>query len=224
MLYRFEATTDFFKASTKVDTLLKFAKQEGIRNNDENRNLFLKLGVVHLVTQFQVYVERVLEEYHYELRQLSILNKRLPIYLRLQGIKLQIDQSRILQSIVHPKDYTNSNLEHIKIIIEQLGSYIDDEAIVPDTLEIKKKYPLGKQGLNELKDLFKQIEGKDIFENAKFDIAKLNEILNRRHSIIHEDSNAQLTEVTLRSYIDFVAKVSKHIDKYLMKHLKEICK
>jgi hypothetical protein len=218
----FEATHDYFKAEVRVETLLKFAEQEGVTGHDDNRNLFLKLGVVLLVTQFQVFVERILEEYDFEIKKLDLRNKQLPWYLRLEVLKSQIEKSKIYKAIQHPNDYTESKVSDIRLILEGLHRLCDDDAIVPDSLQIKKKYPLGKQGLNELKDLFKQIEGKDIFEHAIFDINKLNEILNRRHSIVHEDSNSQLTEVTLTSYKEFIASVVTHINLYLQRHVTEL--
>ncbi len=222
MSYRFEATNDYFKSETRITILMTFAKQEGVWGHDENRNLFLKLGVVLIVTQFQVFVEKILDEYHYEIKQSNKQNRQLPLYLRLQSLKLLIDQNRIHQSLENPTTYSEKKLNEIKSIVENLHSMCNDDEIIPSSMEIIKKYPLGKQGLTELKQLFRQIEGKDIFENVSFDILKLNEILNRRHNIIHEDSNDQLTEVTVKSYKDFIGKVVKHINKYLDTTLKKL--
>jgi hypothetical protein len=219
MPYRFDSTQDYFKSETRVAILIKFAKQEGVWGHDVNRNLFLKLGVVLIVTQFQVYVEKVLEEYHYELKQSKKLNRELPLFLRLKSLKIHIEQSQIHLSLNNPNNYNEAKLNDIKSFVEGLNNFCNDDNIIPSNMEIVKKYPLGKQGLNELKELFKQIEGKDIFENVKFDINKLSEILSRRHSIIHEDSNDQLTEVTVNNYKEFVAKVVKHIDNYLNSNL-----
>ena len=222
MYYQFDATNDYFKSDNRVDILIKFAKQEGVWGHDENRNLFLKLGVVLIVTHFQVYVEKVLDEYHYQLKQSNKLNRQIPLYLRLQSLKLHIEQIKINSALENPKTYNQDKLNDIKTLINGLNGFCDDDGIVPANMEIIKKYPLGKQGLNELKLLFKQIEGKDIFENVKFDILKLNEILSRRHNIIHEDSNDQLTEVTVMNYKDFIAKVVKHINRYLDSNLKRV--
>lgn len=219
MSYQFDATKDYQRSEQRVEILIKFAKQEGVWGHDENRNLFLKLGVVLIVTQFQVFVEKSLEEYHYLLKQSNKVNGQLPLHFRLNSLKLHIEQARIHQTLQNPTTYGLQKLNDIKAFVQDLDSICDDNATIPAHAEIAKKYPMGKQGLNELRSLFMQIEGKDIFENVKFDILKLNEILNRRHNIIHEDSNDQLTEVTVKNYKDFILKVVKHINTYLTTNL-----
>lgn len=217
MSYRFEATNDYIRSEQKIKTLIKFAKMEGKRANEENRNLFLKLGVVFLVTRFQVYVEQVLKEFDYELKKGNKLNADIPLYLRLYSIKNHSEKKSIHVELSNSTTFSPQKLQTVQSMISILSDFCNDNAAVHPDIKIETKFPLGKQGLNDLKNLFKQIEGKDIFEKARFDINKLNEILSRRHNIIHEDSNDQLTEVTVKEYKDFVTKVVKHIDRYLNK-------
>jgi hypothetical protein len=217
MPYRFVATNDYVNSEQKIKTLIKFAFQEERKGNDDNRVLFLKLGVVLLVTRFQVYVERVLEEFNYELQQANKLNVDLPLHLRLYSIKLHSEKKPIQSELKDPTSFNIRKLQSVKTMISLLGDFCNDAITIHPELKIETKFPMGKQGLNELKGLFKQIEGKDIFESARFDINKLNEILNRRHNIIHEDANDQLTELKVKEYKDFIARVVKHIDRYLNK-------
>ncbi len=220
MPYRFDATNDYLSSEQRTLTLIQFAKREGKNGNDDNRVLFLKLGVVFLVTRFQVYIERVLEEFDYELKLSNKLNSQLPLYLRLYSIKYHSEKNSIHGQLVNPTTYNQNKLDSVKNMISVLNDFCIENKIVPADLKFETKFPMGKQGLNELKSLFKQIEGKDIFENARFDINKLNEILSRRHNIVHEDANDQLTELTVKSYKEFIARVVKHIDSYLKKILK----
>lgn len=219
MSYKFTATKDYIHSEKKIKTLIEFATEEEKKGNDDNRVLFLKLGVVLLVTRFQVYVEKVLEEYNYELKQSNKVNSALPIHLRLYSIKIHSEKKSIQNELKDYSKFDLNKLDSIKSIVELLNNLCDDSKSIHPDFKIETKFPLGKQGLNELKGLFKQIEGKDIFENAKFDINKLNEILSRRHSIIHEDANDQLTELKVKEYKDFTALIVKHIDKYLFKVL-----
>lgn len=215
MSYQFEATDDYFIAEKKVVTLISFAKKEGKKGNDENRILFLKLGVVFLVTRFQVYVENILGEFNYELIQTKKTNSELPIHLRLNAIKIRSESKPLNKELENPTTYNNQKLREVHSIISLLGDWCNDTNAIHQEFKINTQFPLGKQGLNELKGLFKQVEGKDIFDNARFDINKLNEILGRRHDIVHEDKNMQLTEITLGEYKNFIAKVVKYIDGYL---------
>ncbi|MBI3582485.1 MAG: hypothetical protein HY096_00865 [Nitrospinae bacterium] len=215
MSYQFEATDDYFIAEKKIATLISFAKKEGEKGNDDNRMLFLKLGVVFLVTRFQVYVESILKEFNYKLTQTKKTNSELPIHLRLNAIKIRSESKPLNKELENPTTYNNQKLREIYSIISILGDWCNDTNAIHQEFEINTQFPLGKQGLNELKGLFKQVEGKDIFDNARFDINKLNEILGRRHDIVHEDKNMQLTEITLRGYKNFITKVVKYIDGYL---------
>ena len=58
MPYHYEATSEFMQSVSEVEKLTILAS-----SNDENRTLFLKLAVVSLVTKFQVFVEKALNEY-----------------------------------------------------------------------------------------------------------------------------------------------------------------
>ena len=220
MSYQFEATDDYFTAEKKVTTLISFAQGEGKKGNDENRELFLKLGVVFLVTRFQVYVEDILKEFNYKLIKTNKTNLELPIQLRLNAIKIRSESKPLNKELENPTTYNNQKLREFHSIISLLDDWCNDKNVIHQEFKINTQFPLGKQGLNELKGLFKQVEGKDIFGNARFDINKLNEILGRRHDIIHEDKNMQLTEVTLKEYKKFIAKVVKHIDRYLRRIVK----
>ena len=72
MPYKFTATIDYINSEQKIKTLISFATKEGKKGNDDNRILFLKLGVVLLVTRFQVYVEKILDEFNTAYRVLHL--------------------------------------------------------------------------------------------------------------------------------------------------------
>jgi hypothetical protein len=215
MSYYFEATKDYFSAQKKVTVLIKFALREDKKNNDLNRELFLGLAVVQLVTNFQVFVESVLKEFEYSVRVSNKSNNKLSIFLRLKNLNLAISNANFIKKLENPSQYDLSKLIETKTTISYLHKLCHDDEIIHDQFKIETKFPLGKQGLNELKALIKQIEGVDIFSDAPFDINKLNEILNRRHNIIHENRIQQLTEPLVRNYRDFMSLVVRYISNYL---------
>jgi|SRR3989338_770780 len=157
MSYQFEATDDYFIAEKKIATLISFAKKEGEKGNDENRTLFLKLGVVFLVTRFQVYVESILKEFNYKLTQTKKTNSELPIHLRLNAIKIRSESKPLNKELENPTTYNNQKLREIYSIISLLGDWCNDTNAIHQEFEINTQFPLGKQGLNELKGLFKQV-------------------------------------------------------------------
>jgi len=215
MRLRFDATKDFLNSLKNVDVLIKFAFKESNKNNENNRNLFLKLCLVLLVTRFQVFIEASLKEFDYKIKEVGKKNKRLPDYYRLNILKILTARKPIHKSLENPTTFTRSKLDSFSSQIEVIHSICKDETLIDDNFQMNTKFPLGKNGLNELIDLYKQIEGKDIFENPPFDVNKINEILSRRHNIVHEDKNQQLTEPVIESYKAFLKEVAIYIDGYL---------
>ena len=218
MSSQFNATSDFLHSVISLDTLISFAESEESKGNSDNRSLFLRLGIVTLVTKFQVFIERILEEFLFELNNSNILNKELPVHFRINNFKIFFAQKNIQKELENPTTYNINKLSNIQILLSELNTLIEDDLHSKNN-NLNTKYPLGKTGLQELRDLFLQIEGVDIFSNAPFDINRINEILGRRHAIIHEDKDMQLTELKLIEYKDFIKSVVQYIDNYLTEKL-----
>jgi hypothetical protein len=216
----FEATADFFASIKSVDVLIKFAEKESELNHDENRSLFLKLAIVSSVTKLQVYIEKVLDEFLYKLKLVKKKNKDIPLHSRLVSLKLFSAQYSLLNKLENPTTYSEQKLTEIRHHILALNDFCDDKKDIGPTFLLKTKFPLGKNGLNELKELFRQIEGEDdIFATAPFDIEELNALLNIRHNIVHQDQNPQLTELKVNEYKEFVQKIAVFVDAYLAQFL-----
>jgi len=218
MPYKLDATSDFFQSIESIDTLIEFAEIEKNKENTNNRSLFLRLGVVTVVTKFQVFIENILKEFIFKLNNSGKQNKDLSIHFRLNNLKLYLKQINIEKKIENPNNYNANNLLEIQNYVNELQLYIDDNLVNINNF-LNTKFPLGKTGKNELKDLFFQIEGKNIFDDASFDLNKMDEILRRRHDIIHEDKDMQLTELKLTEYKNFITNVVIFIDNYLFVNL-----
>lgn len=215
MSFNFTATDDYFVSQKNITTLVKFAREQDRKGNQDNRNLFLKLSVVTLVTRFQVYVENVLKEFDYKIKQTQKLNRDIPLHYRLNSLKLETMERPIHVQLANPTEYNQAKYTEVNSFISLLSDWCNDNNPIHPDLKFETKFPLGATGLRELKKLFKQVDGNDIFARARFDIEKLNEILRRRHDIIHEDKNQQITEQTVDNYKKFMERVVKHIDRYL---------
>lgn len=215
MPYNFTATDDYIKALRNVHILRRLAEEQIEKDNESKRHLFLKLCIILLVTRFQVYIESVLKEFHYKLKQTNKLNQQLPLHYRLNSIKLETNQKQIHKNLDDPSKYNNDKMNEVLTYVNLLASWCDDNQPIHPDMKFETKFPLGATGLGELKKLLKQVDGKDMFKYVQFDIEKLNEILRRRHDIIHEDKNQQITENTIKEYKKFLEKVVKHIDRYL---------
>ncbi len=219
MSYNFDASNDFDSSLDEVNILLSFAGQEMDSGNESNRVLFLKLSVVHIVTKFQVFVESILEEFHYELKNSNKRYEQIPLHLRLNSIRLYTKEKVIHESLTNPSSFSTAKLEQVREISMNTLGFCSDTNLVGNELKFETKFPMGKTGNKELTKLFKQINGEDIFMSAPFDKDKLNEILYRRHVIIHEDVNPQVTETTIREYKIYLLEVVSYVDNYLIEFI-----
>jgi len=214
VLYSFEATRDYFISLRDISTLSGLAAK-----GDENRMLFLKLSVVSLVTKFQVYVEKVLKEALFRIVKGRKPNRDLPLHIRLNSIRIFAAENNLPKKLENQDDYGATKQLEVNQHVSVLLKHCDDHAPICDEYCLNTKFPLGKTGMNELLDLFKQFEGnRNIFQANGVDIEKLNALLHIRHNIIHQDANpAPLTEVKVKEDIKYLRDVVLSIDKYLGK-------
>lgn len=215
MPYNFESTDDYIKSISQIETLREFAVRERNANNEDNRKLFLKLAIVSSVTKFQVFVESILKEFLFHVKNSNKKYEQVSDFLRLNSIRIFSSENILHKSLENPEAYDSSKLIEIRSIAEKTLKFCLNDHAIDEDLKFDTKFPLGKTGLSDLVKLFKQIKGEDIFQKCTFDINKLNEILARRHAIIHEDSNQQVTEVTVEGYRDYLLEVVVFIDDYL---------
>jgi len=220
MSYHLDATEGFFHAIDSVDTLIDFARRENNGGRIKNHDLFLNLSVVNLVTKFQVFVEDSLEEFLYKIQQSNKIYKDLPLSLRLSSLKYLLGNSNILPNkLEHQQRYNQQILQQVTSEFYKFNQICSDTAKIDNNFRFNTQFPMGKQGVNELIELYKQIDGKNIFELSSLDKNKANEILRRRHEIIHDDAIHQLTELKVIGYKMFIEKMVKYIDNYLIQFI-----
>lgn len=220
MSFHFESTEDFLESVKSIDTLIDFAKEQGEANKETNRILFLKLSIVSMVTKFQVYIEKVLEEFLFRLRQSKLKHLDLPICVRLNSLRLMAADYELNEKLRNIGQYNRAKLEEVRENILSMHNLCIDSMDIAPKFRLDCNFPLGKAGLTELTKLFKQIEGKDILESGGIDPDKLNSILNLRHNIVHQDANPQLTESMVAEYKEFINSIAKVVDKYLFSSVK----
>ncbi|WEA00735.1 HEPN domain-containing protein [Mucilaginibacter sp. SJ] len=215
MPYDFLATDDTVRSFSDIDLLINYATIERDNGHEDRRKLFLKLAIVSSVTKFQVFIESVLKEYLYHLKSCQKNYSEVSIHLRLNALKLYTSSTIIHKNLENPEGYNRDKLTEVKRYADQALKICNDNLIIADEITIETKFPMGKTGLSELSKLFRQINGEDIFANPPFDINRLNEILGRRHAIVHEDSNPQVTEQTVQNYRNYLVLVIEYVDQYL---------
>ena len=209
MQYHYEATSEYINSISEVKTLTKLAVSD-----NENRILFLKLSVVSLVTKFQVFIEKILDEFRYSIN--GIQSGKLPLYMRMNAIRLSVLDGNALLSIKNNKDFSEEKKTKIVRYLNSISFISNDAKEIEESFMFKTKFPLGKTGKSELVDLFSQIDGDQApFDNfGKDDFNKLDSVLQTRHLIIHQDRFTG-TETTVKDSIDFLTNLVEYIDAYL---------
>ncbi|MEI3517203.1 MAG: hypothetical protein V8R50_07890 [Clostridia bacterium] len=99
MEYHYEATSDFEKSISEIDTLLELATAD-----DNNRVLFLKLAVVSAVTKFQVFIEKILEEFRYKLNDKP--SRKLSTYIKMNSLRLSLHEGNALIGLTKHNNFT----------------------------------------------------------------------------------------------------------------------
>lgn len=209
MSFHYDATSDFHTSIAEVETLLTLASSD-----DTNRTMFLKLSMVSLVTKFQVFVEKILAEFRFQLNDKP--SGKIPIYLKMNSLRIGLEKNHALTGLDKHRDYTEEKKENVVRYLNSISYISDDTVKINDELYFNTKFPLGKTGKKELVDLLTQIDGNkepfDAFGSEKF--AKLDSLLMTRHSIIHQD-RFNGTDQTVKENLDFLKELVEYIDKYL---------
>jgi hypothetical protein len=209
MPYRYEATSDFVSSISEADTLLELANSD-----DNNRVLFLKLAIISAVTKFQVFVEKILDEFRYELNDKPSQN--LSTYMKLNSLRISLSEGNSLIGLTKHNHFTEEKKNKIVQYLQSISYISDDNCLINDDFRFTTKFPLGRTGKNELINLLKQIDGNENpfakFGNERFD--NLDSILQTRHNIIHQD-RFNGTETTVRESVDFLKDLVVYIDEYL---------
>ena len=216
MEYHYEATSDFENSIAEADTLLELATSD-----DNNRVLFLKLAIVSAVTKFQVFVEKILEEFRYELNDKP--SRKLSTYIKMNSLRLSLNESNALIGLTKHKHFTEEKKNKIVQYLQSISYLSDADYQINNDFQFDTKYPLGRTGKNELIDLLKQIDGDENpfnnFGEERFNT--LDSILQTRHNIIHQD-RFNGTETTVQENLSFLKDLVIYIDEYLGSKIEEI--
>lgn len=216
MEYHYEATSDFENSIAEADTLLELATSD-----DNNRVLFLKLAIVSAVTKFQVFVEKILEEFRYELNDKP--SRKLSTYIKMNSLRLSLNESNALIGLTKHKHFTEEKKNKIVQYLQSISYLSDADYQINNDFQFATKYPLGRTGKNELIDLLKQIDGDENpfnnFGEERFNT--LDSILQTRHNIIHQD-RFNGTETTVQENLNFLKDLVVYIDEYLGSKIEDI--
>ncbi|MCH5152161.1 MAG: hypothetical protein J1F65_05850 [Clostridiales bacterium] len=209
MPYHYEETDAFMESVSEVERLVDLAKSD-----DVNRDLFLKLAMVSLVTKFQVFVQQSLSSFRESL--VGIRSKKLTRYSKMNSLYLAFDDGNPLLKLKNRKDFSENSKEEIVKFLKSIDYITNDEAVISDEFKFNCRFPLGKTGKKELISLLKQIKGDENPFSSFVDenLDQLNSILQKRHTTVHSDRLSG-TEESVTNDINYIKALVKYIDDYL---------
>ena len=126
MPYHYEATSEFIQSISEVEKLTTLAPSD-----EENRTMFLKLAVVSLVTKFQVFVEKALEEFRYSINGTKSSN--LPLYMKMNAVRLSVLNGNPLLSMQSQKVFTEEKKNRLVSYLDSISFISDDNAEINDS-------------------------------------------------------------------------------------------
>lgn len=217
----FDASKGFLESISDIDILINLAEAERSQDQENKRILFIKLSVILLVTKFQVFIEDILEEFQEQINGVPISFNKIPIYLKLNSLKLKVTKYALHENLKHRQKYDPGYALEIKREVEVLSAHFRDTPTNKE-LEITCKFSLGKTGANELKKLFYQIDDVDIFNVCNVDINTFNSLFSIRNLVVHQDDPPGITEHTIKEYRDYLVHFSENIDDYLSSKLTDV--
>lgn len=211
----FDATSEFNFSVMDVSKLLDMI--DLIDESSDNDVILLKMAQVTLVSKFQVFVEAILNEYKETFMSSSVVNSQIPVYMRINFLKLLFEEyGSLLKKMENPQLYNEELMEELSVRVEELHAICIDDINTTNYLKMETKFPMGKTGTTELKKLFRQINGnEDIFSNGNIDIGTMDGILYKRHAIVHNDVNPHLSLIEVRNNIEYIKQLVTFIDGYL---------
>lgn len=227
----FESLKKFHIALREVIVLVNRSRKE-----EEYRkisNIYLKSALILLASKFEAFLENTVEEYVSHINE-DLLKEQIPVIIKIHHIKEFV--SKLSELYKNTKDAVKR---------KQIEEYMDELSLVwqnsnkAKPIRISNKFNFGKHGQEAVNELFRRIGFDNILDSIviteeiktidgilkeKVDfIAKVNELTNKRNSIIHNDISITFTKEEIITDIKYLKQFSIRLINKLNKSLKE-CK
>ena len=228
--HNYESLNKFYIALREVIILIKRSQKEENKYRKIS-NIFLKSALILLSSKFEAFLENLINEYIYFINENK--DKQIPDILKVQHTKEIIGS---LDSCFKNTTIKNNRKKIIESMKDLSLIWQNSKSFKP--IKISNKFNYGKHGSNAIIKLFNRIGFDDIINEieitetiktidgeteAIIDFrAKINELIQKRNTIIHNDSSILFTKEDLINHIKYLKQFSKKIvnklDEKLLKN------
>ncbi|MDP4497654.1 HEPN domain-containing protein [Vibrio cholerae] len=190
------------------------------KEDNEKRELLTNLIVIDIVTNLEVYVERLLKQFLKKYNEVGMPSSKIDEKLKVEHSKKAISEIQGIINHAHKKDVVICKLKEIsKLWVAEVDPVIK--------LEVNTKFPRGKHGEVHLSELFEKMNiidvlskvnvpspSKSFLDDNKLDVAEfIGEMTSKRNIAIHEGVplHHSVTMENLRFYIDTTDAILKQL-------------
>ncbi len=161
--------------------------------DNEKRELLTNLIVIDVVTNMEVYVERLLSQFLKKYNEVGVPTSKIENKLKIEHTKTVMSSLQTLITHEHKQEDTISLLKKVSRL------WVDDsEDVMP--IEVGVKFPRGKHGEVQLESLFEKMNIRNVLDKveidaiseslvdeSKLDIGEfIRDITSKRNIAIHE--------------------------------------
>lgn len=220
MCNKFESLHKFNVALREVIILIRRFKLEESKSRTIS-NIYLKSALILLTSKFEAFLENVVSEYIDKLNNLLSV-EQLPEIIKVHHTKEQMENFYFCFQKTKEQDKRNKIINYMK---DLSLLWQNDTSAKP--IKISNKFNFGRHGQEAINDLFYRIGFENILdeititekiktidgdEEEQIDFkAKINEITNKRNTIIHNDTSITFTKEELICYIQYLKQFSNKL-------------
>ena len=226
----FESLIKFNLALREVIVLIRRCKIEENKSRTIS-NIYLKAALILLTSKFEAFLENIVLEYITYLNN-NLLPEQIPDIIKISHTKELYEKfANYFEKITEEdkRQIISDNMNELALL------WKNDENAKP--IQISNKFNFGKHGEKAINDLFKrvgfynilndiviknQIQTIDGIEEEDIDIkAKINELTNKRNTILHNDTSITFTKEEIICYIKYLKQFSQKLVVKMQKTVQE---
>lgn len=220
MCNKFESLYKFNVALREVIILIRRFKLEEGKSRTIS-NIYLKSALILLTSKFEAFLENIVSEYIDKINDVLAI-EQIPEIIKVYHTKEQMENFYFCFQKAKEHDKRNKIACYMKDL-----SLLWQDNINAKPIKISNKFNFGKHGQEAINELFYRVGFENILDeiiitekintidgevDEPIDFkAKINEITNKRNTIIHNDTSITFTKEEIICYIKYLKQFSQKL-------------